>query len=109
MITISTDKGLVKVDAWEDILSRAGFTTELDPAKHELNTIIGRYIFGDKVRCGLSNWARSALPLRFDSSSIPPIPATSNLGFAPNNRTIFGHAINYSEVSQKNSRRSIQK
>jgi hypothetical protein len=55
VITISTNKGLIKVDSWEDVIGRAGFTDNLDPAEHELQAIIGRYIFGDKVRCGLSN------------------------------------------------------
>lgn len=55
MITINTDKGLVKVDDWEDILSRPGFDPNLNPRQSELETIIGRYIFSDKVNCGLSS------------------------------------------------------
>lgn len=55
MITISTIKGLVKVENWEDIKSRAGFSESLNPDDHELHAILGRYVFGDKVRCGLSN------------------------------------------------------
>lgn len=54
MITINTDKGLVKVSDWQDILERPGFDANLNPNKSELKTIIGRYVFGDKVKCGLS-------------------------------------------------------
>jgi len=55
LITINTDKGLVKVEDWEDILTRPGFDSNLNPRQSELETIIGRYIFGDKVNCGLSS------------------------------------------------------
>lgn len=54
MITINTDKGLVKVNDWQDILERPGFDADLNPNRSELKTIIGRYVFGDKVKCGLS-------------------------------------------------------
>jgi hypothetical protein len=55
MITINTNKELVKVASWDDVLSRPGFRNDLDPKRHELGSIIGRYLFGDKVRCGLSD------------------------------------------------------
>ena len=55
MITLNTDKGLVKIESWEDIESRPGFVKNLDPAQHKLASIIGRYIFKEKIRCGLSN------------------------------------------------------
>lgn len=55
MITISTNKGLTKVEKWEDIQTRPGFLPDLNPADHELDSIIGRYIFPEKIRCGLSN------------------------------------------------------
>jgi hypothetical protein len=54
LITINTDKGLVKVSDWQDILERSGFDANLNPNRSELKTIIGRYVFGDKVKCGLS-------------------------------------------------------
>jgi len=54
LITINTDKGLVKVGAWQEVLERPGFDPNLNPNRSELKTIIGRYIFGDKVKCGLS-------------------------------------------------------
>ena len=55
MITINTERGLIDVSSWNDILERPAFRVGIDPADHELKTIIGRYVFGDKVQCGLSN------------------------------------------------------
>ena len=55
MITINTNKGLVRLENWEDVISRVGFSETLHPSEHELEAIIGRYNFGDKVQCGLAN------------------------------------------------------
>lgn len=55
MITINTEKQLIRVNGWDAILERAGFTGDLDPKQHELKAIIGRYAFKDKLRCGLSS------------------------------------------------------
>lgn len=55
MITIKTDKGLADVANWEEITDRIGFMPNLDPAKHELASIIGRYAFATEIHCGLSN------------------------------------------------------
>lgn len=56
MITIyTTDRGLVTVESWDDVLELPSFTAKLNPQEHELSSIIGRYIFADKVHCGLSN------------------------------------------------------
>lgn len=55
MITLNTDKGLIRIEAWEDVESRPGFVKNLDPTKHELASIIGRYILKEPIRCGLSN------------------------------------------------------
>ncbi|KVD48691.1 hypothetical protein WS61_07710 [Burkholderia sp. ABCPW 11] len=55
MITINTEKQLIRVDDWSTIVERAGFTNNLDPKQHELKEIIGRYVFKDKLRCGLSS------------------------------------------------------
>lgn len=55
MITINTDRGLINVNSWDDVLTIAGYTPNLDPAEHELSSIIGRYLFRDRVHCGLSN------------------------------------------------------
>lgn len=55
MIVLNIERELVRVEAWGDIVSRPGFTESLDPKCHVLNSIIGRYNFADKIRCGLSN------------------------------------------------------
>lgn len=55
MITLNTEKGLVNVEDWDEIRSRPGFSINLNPGQHMLESIIGRYIFKDKIRCGLSN------------------------------------------------------
>lgn len=55
MITLNTDKGLVRIDQWDDIESRPGFTPLADPATIKLKEIIGRYIFPFEIPCGLSN------------------------------------------------------
>ncbi|UIF85830.1 hypothetical protein [Cupriavidus sp. UYPR2.512] len=55
MITINTDKQLVRIDSWEQVLERPGFNDNLNPAQHELRAIIGRYVFKDKILCGLSS------------------------------------------------------
>lgn len=55
MITIKTDKGLADVTSWDEITSRIGFMANLDPTKHGLASIIGRYAFSTEIRCGLSN------------------------------------------------------
>lgn len=55
MITLNTNKSVVRLDGWDDLVGRAGFSTNLDPAEHDLDAIIGRYNIGERVRCGLSN------------------------------------------------------
>lgn len=55
MITLNADKGLIRVESWDDIQARPGFVCDLDPAQHALESIIGRYVFKAKIRCGLSN------------------------------------------------------
>ena len=55
MITLNGEQGLISVESWEDIESRPGFVTNLNPSDHRLDSIIGRYMFKDKIRCGLSN------------------------------------------------------
>lgn len=54
MITLNTDKGLVRVDTWDDVQTRPGFTTDIDPNRVQLKTIIGSYQFKDFISCGLS-------------------------------------------------------
>lgn len=55
MITLNSDRGFVKVENWKDIEELPGFTINLDPKEHELKEIIGRYIFKDYIKCGLSS------------------------------------------------------
>lgn len=55
MITLNSDQGLINVESWEEIESRPGFVPNLNPADHKLEAIIGRYLFKDKIKCGLSN------------------------------------------------------
>ena len=55
MITINGDKGLIRINGWEDIIERPGFNPDLNPVLSPLKAIIGRYVFGDQVRCGLAN------------------------------------------------------
>jgi len=55
MITLSTDRGLVKVEDWKEIASLPGFIDNLDPRNQKLASIIGQYVFPEKIRCGLSN------------------------------------------------------
>lgn len=55
MIVLNSQKEIVRVENWSDITERAGFSGDLDPAKHTLDSILGRYAFAEKVPCGLSN------------------------------------------------------
>ncbi len=55
MIVLNKTKELVRVESWEDIQTRPGFTDNLDPKAQKLSAIIGQYVFADKIRCGLSD------------------------------------------------------
>ena len=56
MIILNTERGFIEVESWEDIKSLPGFVENLDPAEHELESVIGFYPpFEDKVKCGLTN------------------------------------------------------
>jgi hypothetical protein len=55
MIVLNINKELVRVESWTDIEARPGFTSNLNPKNHTLASIIGRYAFSDRIRCGLSN------------------------------------------------------
>lgn len=55
MIVLNSQKEIIRVVHWSDITERAGFSGDLDPAKHTLDSILGRYAFAEKVPCGLSN------------------------------------------------------
>ena len=55
MIVLNSQREIIRVENWSDITERVGFSGDLDPAKHTLDSIIGRYAFAEKVPCGLSN------------------------------------------------------
>ncbi|MBS1169997.1 MAG: hypothetical protein H6R01_915 [Burkholderiaceae bacterium] len=55
MIVLNTEKELTHIEKWEDVTSRVDYREDIDPRQHELESIIGRYVIPDKVRCGLSN------------------------------------------------------
>ena len=55
MITLNTERGLVKVETWQEIEELPGFTKDIDPKEYELKDIIWRYIFKDYIKCGLSS------------------------------------------------------
>ncbi|PJO24289.1 hypothetical protein [Burkholderia glumae] len=58
MITINGEKELIRVESWDDIQTRPGFDGQLNPTDHELDSIIGNYIFPDQIPCGLSTCHR---------------------------------------------------
>lgn len=55
MIVLNTGKELVRLESWDDIEGRPGYSNELDPSQHKLSSIIGQYAFQAQIRCGLSN------------------------------------------------------
>ncbi len=55
MITLNTEKGLVRIESWEEVIERPGFVANLNPDKVELDAIIGSYVFKEYVKCGLSS------------------------------------------------------
>ena len=55
MITLNSEQGLIDIESWDDVITRPGYVIELDPTKHALDSIIGRYIEIDMVKCGLTN------------------------------------------------------
>lgn len=54
MITLNSDKGLIRITSWDDIESVPGFTANIDPKTVKLKEIIGSYSFGTLIPCGLS-------------------------------------------------------
>lgn len=55
MITLNSERGLVQIESWSDIEARPGFIRDLNPTSHKLKAIIGRYVFAEKIHCGLTN------------------------------------------------------
>ncbi|MEB1527544.1 hypothetical protein [Xanthomonas sp. WHRI 7945] len=54
MITLSNERGLVRIASWDDIESVPGFTADIDPKTVRLKEIIGSYTFDALIPCGLS-------------------------------------------------------
>ncbi len=55
MITLNTDRGLERIENFNDVYEITGFRVDVDPKDVKLETIIGNYTESDFVRCGLSN------------------------------------------------------
>lgn len=55
MITISVERGLVRLKSWEDMHETPGFTRDIDPKAVQLKEIIGIYAFDSKQPCGLKS------------------------------------------------------
>lgn len=54
MITLNGERGFEQVESWEQILELPGFSADLNPEQEQLEEIIGRYVFKEKIACGLS-------------------------------------------------------
>lgn len=54
MITLNSERGLVRIASWDDIESVPGFTADIDPKTVKLKEIIGSYTFDALIPCGLS-------------------------------------------------------
>lgn len=54
MITLNGERGLQRIESWDDILGTPGFATHVDPKTVKLKEIIGSYAFGTLIPCGLS-------------------------------------------------------
>jgi hypothetical protein len=54
MITLNSERGLVRIASWDDIESVPGFNANIDPKTVKLKEIIGSYTFDALIPCGLS-------------------------------------------------------
>lgn len=55
MITLNSERGLVRIASWGDVESVPGFTADIDPKTVKLKEIIGSYTFDALIPCGLSS------------------------------------------------------
>ena len=55
MITLNRDRGLQRIENFNDVYEIPGFRVDVDPKAVILETIIGNYTESDFVRCGLSS------------------------------------------------------
>lgn len=58
MITLNTEKGLVSVENWSEVLEMPGFMVDINPEATKLKSIIGSYAFKDFIKCGLASCHR---------------------------------------------------
>lgn len=54
MITLNTERGLLRIESWDDIESVPGYSANIDPKSVKLKEIIGSYTFDVLIPCGLS-------------------------------------------------------
>ena len=59
MITLSSERGLERVETWDDVTAIPGFTDRVDHKAHKLVAIIGRYVLPEPVQCGLASCRQS--------------------------------------------------
>ncbi len=55
MITISGERGFVRVKSWDEVLTLPGFKANIDYKATKLTGIIGQYIFAERMPCGLAS------------------------------------------------------
>lgn len=55
MITISVERGLVRLSSWDEVYETPGFVKALDPKSTALKEIIGVYSFSSRQPCGLKS------------------------------------------------------
>jgi hypothetical protein len=55
LITINSERGLVRIENWDDVEGTPGFTRDINPKEAELDRILGNYRLADLVVCGLSS------------------------------------------------------
>ncbi|MTC30813.1 hypothetical protein GKR54_06945 [Providencia alcalifaciens] len=54
MIFLNTENGPIKLDKWDDIISKPSFMSKIPKGEHQLEKIIGYYEVKEKVHCSLS-------------------------------------------------------
>ncbi len=54
MIALNTNKGIIEISSWQDIIDRPHFRSNINPTSVDLKEIIGSYQFPEDVPCGLT-------------------------------------------------------
>jgi hypothetical protein len=55
MITISVERGLIRLSSWDEVYETPGFVRALDPKSAALKEIVGVYSFSSRQPCGLKS------------------------------------------------------